>query len=63
MKLTAAQIEVIKRKALGETDTEAAKNLGVTARAFRSRKDRALFNAGGRNMNHTIYLCSKAGIV
>lgn len=63
MQLTPAQIEVIKRKALGETDQEAARALRLTERALKSRKERALFNAGGRNMNHVIYLCAKQGIV
>lgn len=63
MKLTNAQIEVIRRKALGETDTEVAKRLQISKTAVTRRRERVLFATHAKNCAHAVYLCTKAGII
>lgn len=63
MRLTKGQIEVIRRKALGETDTEAAESLNITPVAVKRRKERALYDLGARNTVHAVYLAGRAGII
>ena len=62
-KLTPAQIEVVKRKALGETDTEAAKSLHISPIAVKRRRERALYDLGAKNIAHAVYIAVGAGII
>lgn len=61
--LTAAQIEVIRRKALGETDAEAAKSLHISTVAAKRRKERAIYDLRARNTAHAVYIAVGAGII
>ena len=63
MKLTQAQIEVIKRKALGETDSQVAEALKISPVAVARRRERVLYSTHAHNTAHAVYLCTKAGII
>lgn len=61
--ITPAQLEVLRHKALGQTDSQVSKAMGISRVAVTRRRERAMFAVRAKNITHAVYLCGKAGLI